>query len=248
MLLSTIAFTWMAFKVPVQKRLFYVLTAFITTFAAISYFAMATGDGNSYARAVVKTKHNRTPDLTEPVFRQVFWARYIDWSLTTPLLLLDLSFLAGLNGANILVATFADVIMVLLGLFAAFGKTYGQKWGYYAIACIAYLVVAYQLFIPGRRAVVTKGPSTARTFDSIGGFTLILWTFYPIVWGIGNGARRWSVDSEIIAYAVLDILAKPVFGFWLLFAHARNAATLDGFWSRGLSGESLIRFDDDEGA
>ena len=39
------------------------------------------------------------------------------------------------------------------------------------------------------------------------------------VWGVADGSRIASVDAEIIAYAVLDILAKPVFGFWLLFTH-----------------------------
>lgn len=39
------------------------------------------------------------------------------------------------------------------------------------------------------------------------------------VWGIADGSRKIDVDAEIIAYAVLDVLAKPVFGFWLLFTH-----------------------------
>ena len=39
------------------------------------------------------------------------------------------------------------------------------------------------------------------------------------IWGVADGSRIASVDAEIIAYAVLDILAKPVFGFWLLFTH-----------------------------
>jgi len=246
MLLSSLAFTAMAWRVPVQKRLFHVITTLITTFAAISYFAMATGDGNSYAHIVIKEVHKRVPDTVEHVFRQVFWARYIDWSVTTPLLLLDLAFLAGMDGASILVAIVADVIMVLTGLFAAFGKTDGQKWGYYAIACIAYLVIVYQLVISGRRASLTKDNSTAKLFASIGGFTLILWTLYPIVWGIGDGARKWSVDAEIIAYAVLDVLAKPVFGFWLLFAHARSAEAIEGFWSHGLNREGALRVGDDE--
>lgn len=34
-----------------------------------------------------------------------------------------------------------------------------------------------------------------------------------------------SVDSEIIAYAILDILAKPVFGTWLLYTHDRMPST-----------------------
>ena len=136
--------------------------------------------------------------------------------------------------------------MVLSGLFATFAQGDGVKWGWYAIACVAYLFIIYILVISGRRAVASKGNATARLFASIGGFTLIVWTLYPIVWGISEGARKWSVDVEIIAYAVLDILAKPVFGFWLLFAHAKNASTIEGFWSNGLTGEGGVRLDDDE--
>jgi len=246
MLLSTFAFIAMSWRVPVQKRLFHVITTLITTFAAISYFAMATGDGNSFAHIIVKEAHKHVPDTVEHVFRQVFWARYVDWSVTTPLLLLDLAFLAGMDGASILVTIVADVIMVLTGLFAAFGSTDGQKWGYYTMGCIAYLVIVYQLVVSGRRSAMAKDNSTAKLFASIGGFTLILWTLYPIVWGIGDGARKWSVDAEIIAYAVLDVLAKPVFGFWLLFAHARSAESIEGFWSHGLSHEGALRVGDDE--
>lgn len=39
------------------------------------------------------------------------------------------------------------------------------------------------------------------------------------IWGVADGSRIATVDSEIIGYAVLDILAKPVFGFWLLITH-----------------------------
>jgi len=61
-----------------------------------------------------------------------------------------------------------------------------------------------------------------------------------------------NVDQEIIAYAVLDILAKPVFGAWLLFTHSKLPETnvdLGGFWSEGLGQQGAIRVgDDDEGA
>jgi len=239
MFISTLVLAFLTYRTPVQKRLFHLLTTFITAFATLSYFAMATGGGNSFTHIIVK-------DTVEHIFRQVFWARYVDWSLTTPLLLLDLAFLAGLNGANILVAVVADLIMILTGLFAAYGRTGGQKWGWYAMACVAYLVIVYQLAIPGRRAVLAKDSKTAKLFAAIGGFTVVVWTLYPIVWAIGDGARKWSVDSEIIAYAVLDILAKPVFGFWLLFAHGKAIQSIDGFWSYGLAGEGSVRLDDDE--
>jgi bacteriorhodopsin len=45
------------------------------------------------------------------------------------------------------------------------------------------------------------------------------------IWGIADGGRIVGVDAEIVAYAVLDVLAKPVFGFWLLFTHDSMAST-----------------------
>jgi bacteriorhodopsin len=161
--------------------MFHILTAFITTVAFISYFAMATGDGISLKEIIVKESHHKNiPDTTQIIFREVYWARYVDWSLTTPLLLLDLALLAGLSGANILVAIVADLIMVLTGLFAAFGDSDGQKWGWYTIACIAYLTIVYQLAYNGLAAVAGKDSKTKAFYGAIGGFTLIVWTVYPM--------------------------------------------------------------------
>lgn len=248
MALSSLAFYALAYRAPVQKRVFHILTAFITTFAFLSYFALATGDGISYNKIVIKDHHKKVPIIREVIYREVYWARYVDWSLTTPLLLLDLALLAGLSGANILVAIVADLIMVLTGLFAAFGHDDGQKWGWYTIAVIAYLVVVYQLAVNGYAAASGKDSKTKAFFVAIAGYTLLLWTVYPIVWGIADGARIADVDAEIIAYAVLDVLAKPVFGFWLLFTHDSMSSTtpsLEGFWSKGFGGEGSIRVGDD---
>lgn len=58
------------------------------------------------------------------------------------------------------------------------------------------------------------------------------------------------MDAEIIAYAVLDILAKPVFGFWLLMAYRQMPETnvdVGGYWSQGLGTEGAIRIGDEEG-
>ncbi|KAI2623765.1 hypothetical protein GGS21DRAFT_331871 [Xylaria nigripes] len=243
--ISSLAFYLMAMRVPVQKRLFHIITAFITTFAFLSYYAMASGSGIGIHTIIIRaSKHNNVVELVK---RQVFWARYVDWSLTTPLLLLDLSLLAGLNGASILILMVADVIMILTGLFAAFSHDKAQGWGWYAIACIAYLTIIYQLGFKSRRTISGKDSRTKAFFGAISLFTLLLWTIYPIIWGIGDGARKMSVNGEIIGYAILDILAKPVFGFWLLLTHdsmVRNSPTIGGFWANGLSSEGTIRVGD----
>merc|ERR1712080_748633 len=215
MTVATVVFSGLAWNVPTSKRLYHILTTFIVSFAALSYFAMASGHGIGWHHTKEEQHHKHVPSTEHDIYRQVYWARYVDWTVTTPLLLLDLALLAGLPGANILIAIVADIIMVLTGLFASFGSEQtAQKWGWYAIACIAYLVVIWQL--------------------------------------VAHGSRNMNVDQEIIAYAVLDILAKPVFGAWLLFTHQSIPETnvdLGGFWSEGLGQQGAIRVgDDDEGA
>jgi bacteriorhodopsin len=72
------------------------------------------------------------------------------------------------------------------------------------------------------------------------------------IWGIADGARKVSVDTEIISYAVLDVLAKPVFGTWLLIAHRNIPETnveLGGYWAHGLTnGEGRIRIGEEDDA
>lgn len=142
---------------------------------------MATGHGVTYHHIVETIQHEHIPDTHHDIYRQVFYARYIDWAITTPLLLLDLGLLAGMNGAYILMAIAADLIMILTGLFAAFGSEgTPQKWGWYTIACIAYLVILWHLILHGRASAMQKGDTVAKFFSGIAGFTIVLWTIYPM--------------------------------------------------------------------
>lgn len=69
------------------------------------------------------------------------------------------------------------------------------------------------------------------------------------VWAVATLARKTSVDTEILIYAVLDLLAFPIFGLWLLVSHRAMAETnidLAGYWSQGLPAEGRIRIGDEE--
>jgi len=251
MVLASILFIVLGWGVPASKRLFHHVTTLITIVAALSYFAMATGGGISFKPRNVREHHNHVPDTHRLVFREVYWARYIDWLITTPLLLIDLGILAGMNGASLSTAIAADIIMIVSGLFAALSHRKAPIWGWYTIACIAYLTIIYQLVINGRAAASSRGSKVSTFFYSIAGYTLIVWTAYPIVWAIADGTRIASVNTEIIVYAVLDVLAKGVFGAWLLFTHRALPETdvdVGGFWANGFSSEGRIRVGEEEGA
>ena len=51
--------------------------------------------------------------------RAVFYARYIDWTITTPLLLLELLLTTGLPLTEIFSTIFMDELMIITGLIGA---------------------------------------------------------------------------------------------------------------------------------
>lgn len=47
MVIASAVFAGLAWTVPIQKRLYHIITTLIVIFASLSYFAMATGHGVS---------------------------------------------------------------------------------------------------------------------------------------------------------------------------------------------------------
>ncbi|KAK0738087.1 putative opsin protein [Schizothecium vesticola] len=250
MLASSGVFAVSSWNVPVSKRIFYVTTTLTAIIASLSYFALASGQAISYNCINVRDSHENVPDTFHDVCRQVYWARYVDWALTTPLLLLNLCLLAGVDGAHTLMAIAANVIMILSGLFSAFGTTgTAQKWGWYTIACASYVFVIWHVALHGARMSDAKGARVSKLFTWMAVFTFALWSVYPVVWAVADGARKINVDKEILIYAILDALAKPVFGVWLIISHRAMADTnidLEGYWSHGLAADGRIRVGDEE--
>jgi len=179
---SSGVFALSSWNVPVSRRVYYVITTLTTIITSLSYFAMASGHASTFNCVNVRDRHEHDiPDTFHEVCRQVYWARYVDWALTTPLLLLNLCLLAGVDGAHTLMAIVADVIMVLSGLFSALGHTHtAQKWGWFTISCISYVFVIWHVALHGTRMVSAKGAGVRKLFSSLALFTFIVWTIYPM--------------------------------------------------------------------
>jgi len=249
MTIAFLAFSALSWTVPASKRLFHSLTTLIVLISGLAYLVMATGGGYFFHHYRVREKNEHVPDTFHTVHRQVYWVRYLEWLLTTPLIITDLVLLAGLNGSNLFSAIVADVVVIVAGFFAATAGSVKVKWGWFVIAIIAYLWVVYILAAGAKVARSAKGPTVSKFYISIMAYSVILWLAYPIVWAIAAGTKHLSVDGEIIAYAVLDVLTKGVFGAWLLLTYQRVAEShivVGGFWTHGLNSEGQIRVGDEE--
>ncbi|KAJ1324512.1 hypothetical protein MN608_10578 [Microdochium nivale] len=213
---STVAFMGMAFTKPQSERIFHYITAAITCTACIAYFAMGSNLGETPIQAEFLRPNN--PQVFAAGTREIFYARYIDWVITTPLLLLDLMLTAGMPTSTILATIFADEVMVVTGLIGALTQT-SYKWGFWTFGMFAFFFVVYEILIDGRRHANALGGAPKKAFNLAGVWLIGIWFLYPIAWGLCEGGNVIHPDSEAIFYGILDVLAKPGFGFLLIILH-----------------------------
>eukprot|EP01026_Neomeris_dumetosa_P055659 TRINITY_DN5070_c0_g1_i1.p2 TRINITY_DN5070_c0_g1~~TRINITY_DN5070_c0_g1_i1.p2 ORF type:complete len:187 (-),score=27.86 TRINITY_DN5070_c0_g1_i1:94-654(-) len=142
--------------------------------------------------------------------RQVVYTRYIDWCLTTPLLLLDLILMTKMKSTMITWVLFSDIAMIVLGIIGAFSES-PYKWVYYAFSCLMLFVLTWGMLNPIFREELQINQTCTAAYIYLLSYLLGVWFFYPIVWGLGTGGQVISVDLEIILMGVLDVLAKPMF-------------------------------------
>ncbi|KAI5271345.1 bacteriorhodopsin [Aureobasidium subglaciale] len=199
---------------PRTDRIFFYITAAVNVTACIAYFAM----GSNLGWTPIDVEWQRTDAKVAGVNREIFYARYIDWFVTTPLLLMDLLLTAGLPWPTILWTIFLDEVMIVSGLIGALVRT-RYKWGFWAFGTVAMFGIFWNLAIEGRRHAKHLGDDIYRTYTLCGCLTLLIWLCYPICWGISEGANVIPPDSEAVFYGVLDFLAKPVFSVVLLAGH-----------------------------
>jgi bacteriorhodopsin len=214
MAISTLIFVGLSFTVPRRARIFHYITAAITMTASIAYFTMASNLGYT----AIRVEFGRSDSKVAGLYREIFYVRYIDWVITTPLLLLDLLLTAGLPWPTVLWTIFLDEVMIVTGLVGALVAS-DYKWGYFVFAMVALFGIAHNIMIVGRSHATVIGPDVSRVFLMCGVLTTFLWFLYPIAWGVSEGGNIIAPDSEAVFYGVLDIFAKPVFGAMLILGH-----------------------------
>ncbi|KAK5107667.1 hypothetical protein LTR62_000902 [Meristemomyces frigidus] len=200
---------------PRSDRIFFYICAAICMVATIAYFAMGSNLG--WTPIDVEWRRSWEPAVVGRN-REIFYVRYIDWFITTPLLLLDLMLTAGLPWPTIIWTILLDWVMIVTGLVGALVKS-RYKWGFYAFGCAAMFFVFYELAIVGRRRAQVLGSDVHRVFIICGVWTLFIWMFYPISWGLCEGGNVISPDAEAVFYGCLDFCAKPIFSIALIVGH-----------------------------
>lgn len=126
MTIAGFTFIGLSLRKPRRDRIFYYITSAVVFVAAIAYFSM----GSNLGFTPIGVEFARQDPRVRGAFREIFYVRYIDWFITTPLLLMDLMLTAGMPWPTILFVVLVDEIMIVSGLVGALVRSV-YKWGYF---------------------------------------------------------------------------------------------------------------------
>ena len=165
------------------------IAGFICMMASLAYLTMATGHGYI----------TRCCDG-----RSFYYARYIDWMFTTPLMLYELHTLFETGAVHFrlfnsysefLWIFFMDILMIASGLIGSL-VCGSEKWVFWGFSVLTFIPILYQL------CSWDDSLSESATYKKAMNITVVTWFFYPIVWIFAEGTGDLSSNGEAIAYTV----------------------------------------------
>jgi sensory rhodopsin len=161
--------------------------------------------------------------------------RYVDWTVTTPLLLIKYPEMLRVRGSafawKLIVA---DLFMIVTGFI---GELYGHEtgghwvpdtdggvsahfvWG--AISTVGYLVIVWLLLTEGARLAKTQPMPIQHGIKTMNLYLLTLWGVYPITYiaeGLSATHPALNLDWFNVASSVADVINKVGFGLTAYFA------------------------------
>ena len=148
--------------------------------------------------------------------------RYLDWVLTTPLLLLKFGIIASLAGApkgTTYRLVLADLVMIITGYFGEIGVP-GSAGNIvnFVISSLAWIYIAYTVW----NIKPTKGTALIKkSIENMKKFLVFGWVIYPIGTAVQeflelSGSDAQTIELAVclaaIIYVIADIVNKVGFG------------------------------------
>ncbi|CAI6032024.1 hypothetical protein V2G26_002261 [Clonostachys chloroleuca] len=192
------------------EKVFHYLFTIALLVGAISYFAMGSG----LAYSVIPTERY----IRDAATYQVFFAKYIFWVVSFPVIIVAIGLVSGVSWATIFFNIFLSWIWVVSYLCSAYTAT-RYKWGFYSFGTVAYVLLAVQTMWASRPPAYRLG--IGRDHTGLSGFVNLLWFLYPIAFAISDGGNVIGVTQSLIFFGILDLLLVGGTAFTFLFLARR---------------------------
>ena len=180
----------------------YLVAATIPVWSGLAYLAMGLGLGT-----------------VEVAGQTTYWARYADWVVTTPLLLVALWMTATTrtekrhHAPTLVTLIVADVVMILSGLVADLSAG-PARYVFYAVGVVALGVVFWTVWGPLRR-VAQHDPEVSDAYVKVAAFLAVFWVGYPLTWILGpSGVGVFGQTTDTVLFILLPIFSKVGFSVY----------------------------------
>ena len=191
-------------RVEDKWKMSLLISGLITGIAAVHYFYMrdyylATGDNPTFFR-------------------------YVDWTLTVPLMCVEFYLLTKAAGATksllwkLIIASTWMLVCGYIGEAMSDGSTgHSVQWG--VLSTLGYLYILYTVWLGevAQLAEASKSDVVKRGVRTLAWFVLVGWAIYPIGYmcmdgGWLNSALGWGSDNVDLWYNIADAINKIGFG------------------------------------
>jgi bacteriorhodopsin len=206
MMAAAVFFFFERSRVDEKWKLSLLVSGLITAIAAVHYYYMrdyylATGDNPTALR-------------------------YIDWTLTVPLMCIEFFLLTKAAGAKLGLLWKLIIASVWMLVFGYIGEAFNPEGGsashsviYGVLSTLGYLYILYTTWI-GEVAQLAKNsnnPAIVKTVRILAWFVLVGWAIYPIGYmcmpgGWLNTALGWNSSNVDLFYNIADAINKIGFG------------------------------------
>lgn len=183
-------------------RVEYLIAFLIPVWSGLAYMSLAMGQGSFLVQGQL-----------------VYFARYLDWVVTTPLLLTALA-LTGMHQVKkkdpIIIASLvvADVIMITTGFIADLSSGV-SVYTWYLTGVTAFLVILWVIWVPLRKIAEKQDQKLYKVYLIMCGYLTFFWISYPNAWLLGpSGLQITGQAGATLLFVILPIFSKV--GFSLL--------------------------------
>lgn len=180
------------------KDLYTFILFMVPLTACISYLVMSFGYGSAVFNGNI-----------------VFWIRYFEWSITTPILVMGVMILSR-DYADTLNVMVADFFMILTGFLATVSLG-GFKIFYFGLSTSLFGYIVYYMIQGLGREEFGRPETIRKVFVKLRNWIISVWTFYPITWFLSSDEIGvLSFYGRNVVFTVLDLFAKIGFAYIVL--------------------------------
>jgi len=204
---------WIAFGLLFVPALYFMCRAFETTVgvngndhASWNSMRVEAGIVNSVASLAYLTMALGYGFVVKCNGRNFYYARYVDWAITTPIMLYEMARYSGENEVTQWFLVVVDIFMIVSGLIGELVEG-GEKWAFFGFSMLAFCPIMYLLCEIRSNLKENVAANISPFMTQLLVITIVSWMGYPIIWVLatventvdGCGHYAASYASEGVA-------------------------------------------------